>query len=533
MKVTRTGILLLICLLVVAVTAGCASGKKGADAGAGKTVLTMALNQDTGPLDPHRYSPNNMFAQNLLYEPLVKYNEEGKIVPWLAESWDISPDGKKYTFHLRKGVVFSDGTPFNAKVVKQNFDKILSENKNEKMHGWLELLNQIQDVEVVDNYTVSLTLKNPYYPVLQELALTRPVRFLSPTGLDQEGKFQKPIGTGPWVLSEYQKEQFAVFTRNEKYWGVKPAFQKLIIKVIPDKQTRVLALESGEVDFLFGTNVIDYESLDRLKSKGYSVQLSQPVKTNALALNTASGPTREEAVRLAIQYAVDRKALAQTLTRGYEEPASTYFAPNFPYCNLGLEPYSYDPQKAVSLLEQAGWKLSPGKEIREKDGQPLRLELYVMSEDSMQKTFAEAIQGMLKSIGIGVDVIVEEGASVYKRQKDGSFHLIFSNTWGPPYDPHSLVASMRAPSHADYQAQKGLPDKKKIDEKIGKVLVSVDEKARQDLYREILGSLHRQGVYLPLTYTKMVCVYGSKIGSFAFSGTEYELDWGKIRPSGK
>lgn len=206
MKVTRTGILLLICLLVVAVTAGCASGKKGADAGAGKSVLTMALNQDTGPLDPHRYSPNNMFAQNLLYEPLVKYNEEGKIVPWLAESWDISPDGKKYTFHLRKGVVFSDGTPFNAKVVKQNFDKILSENKNEKMHGWLELLNQIQDVEVVDNYTVSLTLKNPYYPVLQELALTRPVRFLSPTGLDQAGKFQKPIGTGPWVLSEYQKE---------------------------------------------------------------------------------------------------------------------------------------------------------------------------------------------------------------------------------------------------------------------------------------------------------------------------------------
>jgi len=533
MKTTKM-ILFLICLLVgAAVIAGCASGKKGADVGLDKSVITMALNQDTGPLDPHRYSPNNMFAQNLLYEPLVQYNQEGKIVPCLAESWDISPDGKKYTFHLRRGVVFSDGTPFDSKVIKQNFDKIVIEFKNEKMHKWLELLNQIQKVEVVDNYTVSLTLENPYYPVLQELALTRPVRFLSPTGFDQGGKFQKPIGTGPWVLSEYQKEQLAVFTRNEKYWGAKPAFQKLIIRIIPDSQTRVLALEGGEVDFLFGTNVIDYDSLNRLKGKGYSVQASQPVKTNALALNTSFGPTREEAVRLAIQYAVDRKALAQTLTSGYEEPAGTYFATNFPYCNLGLDPYSHNPQKAVSLLEQAGWKLSPGKEIREKDGQPLRLELYVMSELSNQKTFAEAIQGMSKNVGIGVDVIVEERASVLKRQKDGRFHLIFSNTWGPPYDPHSLVASMRAPSHADYQVQKGLPDKKEIDEKIGKVLLSVDEKARQDLYGEILGSLHRQGVYLPLTYTKMICVYGSKIGGFAFGGTEYELDWGKIRPSGK
>lgn len=529
MKSTRGGVFLLISVLIIVVISGCASGTKSI--GDKELVLTMGLNQDVGPLDPHRYSPNSMFAQNLLYEPLVKYNEEGKIIPWLAESWEMSPDGLKYTFHLRKGVVFSDGTPFNAKVVKQNFDKIISEYKNENMHRWLELLNQIQEVEVIDDYTVRLNLKNPYYPLLYELTLTRPVRFISPTGLDKEGKFQKPIGSGPWILSEYQKEQYAVFTRNENYWGVKPAFKKLVIKVIPDRHTRVLALEGGEIDFLFGTNVIDYESLDRLKSKGFSVKVSQPVKTRALALNTAIGPTREETVRLAVQYAVDRRMLAQTIARGYEEPAYTYFAPNFPYCNIGLEPCPYDTQKAAALLEQAGWKVPPGKEFREKDGQPLRLELYVMSDDSMQKAFAEAIQGMLKNVGIKLDVILEERASIYSRQKNGNFHLIFSDTWGPPYDPHSLVASMRAPSHADYQAQKGLPNKKEIDEKIGKVLVTVDEKTRQELYRDILGSLHRQGVYLPLTYTKMVCVHNSKVGNFAFSGTEYELDWGEILPS--
>ena len=166
-------------------------------------TVTFSWPSNVGKLNPHMYSPNQMFAQNLVYEPLVQYTAKGTIEPWLAKSWEISPDGRVYTFHLRKDVVFSDGLPFDAEAVKRNFDAVLA---NRKRHAWLELVAQIDHLDVVAPYTVRLTLKGPYYPVLQELALIRPLRFLSPAAIPESGStaetIKAPIGTGPWKLVE-------------------------------------------------------------------------------------------------------------------------------------------------------------------------------------------------------------------------------------------------------------------------------------------------------------------------------------------
>ena len=148
----------------------------------------------------------------MVFEPLV-FNTMDGLKPALAESWQISPDGRVYTFHLRKGVSFSDGAPFNAEAVKLNIDAV---EANKPRHAWLDLVNQIDKTEAVDDLTFRLTLKNAYYPTLVELALTRPFRFISPNcfinGGTKEG-VKGYIGTGPWVLSEHKLNQYALFHR--------------------------------------------------------------------------------------------------------------------------------------------------------------------------------------------------------------------------------------------------------------------------------------------------------------------------------
>jgi nickel transport system substrate-binding protein len=520
--------LLLSLLTLLFVVSGCGGGaEKGKDSSAAST-LNVSWNTDIGDLNPHLYS-SQMFAQGMVYEALVKYGQGGKIEPWLAESWTISPDGREYTFKLRRDVKFSDGSPFNAQAVKKNFDAVLA---NAKLHDWLEMIAQMKEVTATDDYTIKITFKNPYYPALQELALIRPIRFLAPAGFPDSGdtsqSIKVPIGTGPWVLSEHKKNEYAVFTRNDNYWGPKPKLQKVLVKIIPDGESRVIAFEKGELNLIYGSGLISLDSFKQLKESGkYETKLSDPTSTRALAVNSNRGPTKELKVRQALQYAFNKQALIDGLFYGTETPADTLFSPNFPYCDLNLEPYGYSPEKAGALLEEAGWKQAQGKEFREKDGQPLLLELCFDSTDSVQKSIAETIQGDFKKVGVNLKLVGEEKQSFNQRQKDGNFNLIFSDTWGAPYDPHSMVSSMRHPSHADYQAQSGLSMKADIDKKIGEVLVSTDATQRQELYRYILGTLHQQAVYLPISNLCNMAIYKKNISGVEFA-LKYDMPFEKM-----
>lgn len=504
----------------------------------GDDVLVYSWNSNVGPLNPHTYSPSQMFAQAMVFEPLVRYQADGTIAPWLATSWEISDDGKEYTFTLRKGVTFSDGQPFNAEAVKKNFDTILLNHEN---HDWLELVNQLYAVEeaggeavtVIDDHTVKLTLKAPYYPLLQELALIRPDRFLSPAAFPESGDtaqgMKAPIGTGPWKVVEMVKGEYDVFERNDAYWGKKPAMKHLVVKVIPDSNARAVAFDTGEIDLIYGAGghgggQLGLDTFQRYQQMGNVVaSVSPPLATRAMAMNTNRFPTNDLAVRQAILHAVNKPAMVEHIFLGVESQADTLFAPSMPYCDLGLAPYDFDPAEAEALLDKAGWTLAKDAEYRTKDGKELALELCFVGNDALQKSVAEVIQGDLKRIGIKVSLVGEESDSFYTRQMNGEFGIIFGETWGPPYDPHSFCSSMRVPSHADYQAQLGLPMKAEIDGKIGQVLVTVDEKERADLYRDILTTLHEQAVYLPLTYMTSIMVHRPELKGAAFGPTQQEI----------
>ena len=521
-KIKKGTVLLIVLLLLAGLAAGCGSQSQPP---VQEKVLKFSWAKDIGPLNPHLYNPNQMFAQALVYEPLVQYSADGKIIPWLAESWAISPDGREYVFKLRKDVKFSDGTPFNAAAVKKNFDAVLA---NGKRHDWLAFIREIKDTQVIDDNTFKLVLKDAYYPVLQELALIRPIRFLAPSQFPDSGNtsagIKKPVGTGPWVLSEYKQGEVAVFVRNEHYWGPKPKVDRLVVKIIPDSESRVVAFEKKELNLIYGSGSISLDAFKQLQQSGrYETQLSQPLATRVLAVNSNKGATKDLKVRQAIQHAVNKDAFVKGVLLGTELKADTLLAPNFPYCNLGLQPYEYSEVQAKALLEEAGWKEVPGKEFREKDGQVLELEACFVSTDAIQKSVAEVLQGDLKKIGIKVKLTGEEEGAIGERQKSGNFNLIYSDTWGAPYDPHSLVGSMREPAHADYQAQAGLPMKADIDRLASEVLVTTDETRRQAIYRQIFTTLHEQAVYLPLSYLTNIAVYPKNVTGVTFMGSQYEI----------
>jgi nickel transport system substrate-binding protein len=496
-------------------------------------TLDFSWPLNVGPLNPHDYSPNQMFAQAMVYEPLVAYQPDGTVAPWLAESWEVSADGLTFTFKLRAGVTFSNGEAFNAAAVVKNFGTVLANSEN---HNWLGLIAALDTVTAVDDLIVQMTVKEPYYPLLQELSLVRPVRFLAPAGFPASGdtgtEIAAPIGTGPWVLSETVQGQYDVFTRNETYWGDKPAFERVVVKVIADANTRAIALQTGEIDLIYGVGgQISPDTFQQLKDQGFVAGISPAYETMAIAMNTSKVPTDDRAVRLAINHAVNKDAIIDGIYYGTQLAAPALFSPDVPYADIGLQPFAFDTAKAEALLDEAGWTLPEGAAVRVKDGVELALELTYQATDPVKKSLSEVIQADLAKIGIAVTLTGLEDSEFYARQADGNFQMTFNGTWGAPYDPHAYASGMRVPSHADYMAQAGLEQKAEIDAAITAALVSTDEVERQAQYAKALTILHEEAVYLPIAYITAIGVLGPEVTNLSFGATAYEFPFATLKPT--
>ncbi|WP_134703099.1 nickel ABC transporter substrate-binding protein [Ammoniphilus sp. YIM 78166] len=499
-----------------------------------KKVFTFSWSGDIGDLNPHTYFPNEFYSQAMVYESLVYYGEGGEIKPWLAKSWNVSEDGKEYIFHLRDDVMFSDGSTFNAAIVKKNFDTVLA---NREQHDWIELINQINITEVIDNYTFKLTLHNAYYPTLQELTYVRPLRFVAESAFPASGDTFKdgltaPIGTGPWVLKEHKENEYAIFERNDHYWGEKPQVDEVVVKVITDGESRVLAFEKGELDMIFGNGVISQDSFKFLKESGkYETKISDPTATRTLLFNTNRETMSNKNIRLALQHAFNKDAIIDHIFYGIENKADTLFPQNLTYTDVAVDPYEYDVEKAKALLDEAGWKAVEGKEFREKDGQPLQLELLLISTDNIQKSIAEFAQGDLRKIGIDVKLTSQELNTFWTAAFDGNYDILFTATWAVPFDPHSYLASITTNSSGggpDHYALSGLSFKKELDARIKQVLLTTNEEDRIQQYHKILTMLHEEAVYLPISYQSNIAVYKKNITGVNFLPQEVEIPTTKI-----
>ena len=511
---------------------GCGSAESSSMVDDRDEKIVYANYRDIRDLNPHLYN-GEMFAQNLLYESLVKVEDDGSISPWLAKSYEVSEDGKTYVFKLREDVYFTDGTKFNAEAAKLNFDAILD---NYERHSWIEsvsLMKEVENygkesVEVTGEYELTIHLSKSYYPFLLELGVIRPLRFISPNcfidGTTKNGVTDY-IGTGSYYLSEHVTDEYAIFKVNEKYWGDIPDIEEIIVKVIPDSQSRVMALESGEIDLIYGATMIDSETYDKFSNLSeFETKISEPISSRVMMINTQDEILGDIRLRKALQYATDRETISKSIFLGIEDPAYTLFSSEVPYADIGLTPYEYNLEKAKELLNEAGWVEVNGQSYRQKDGQELAFTLHYSSDNVTDKTIAEFYKGELAKIGINLEIIGEEAQAHSDRAKSGNFDIIFNESWGKPYDPQSFLASMREASvHGDYEAQKGLKEKEQIDEAILNALEATTEEERQEYYTYVLETLHEEAVYIPLTYETNRAIYSNKIKNVTFGQSQYEV----------
>ena len=301
------------------------------------------------------YDANDTLSQAMaksFYEGLFGFDRNMKLIPVLAESYEASKDGLTYTIKLKKGIKFHDGTDFNAEAVKANFDRVTNPDNKLKRYG---LYSIIAKTEVVDPYTATITLKEPFSAFINDLAHPSGV-MISPAALKQYGSKDiafHPVGTGPFKFVEWKATDYLKVAKNESYWRKGyPKVDTITWKPVVDNNSRAALMQTGEAQFTFP---VPYELADVLKAKPNLELVAAPsIVLRYLSMNTQQKPFDNPKVRQAIAYAINKQALAKVAFAGYAVPADGVVPDAVEY-SVKLGPWPYDLAKAKKLMAEAGY----------------------------------------------------------------------------------------------------------------------------------------------------------------------------------
>lgn len=383
-------------LLVAACQAGTSSSTQGAN-----SQIVVGQVAEPKSMDPGADTAVNDFRILVnLYDGLVGYGPSSlDIVPALATKWTVSADSKAYTFTLRTGVTFQDGTPFNAASVKYTFDRMLVSGAPGSDTGPFPLAQQffgsVKDVTAIDDHTVRFTLDNPDAAFLSNLAY--PTGFIvSPSAVAKYGKDfgQHPVGTGAFAFESWAPNQSVVVKANPQYWNGAPKVQHVVFRPLPDATSRTAALQSGGADVILE---VPADNLAQLKSDSkYVVVNRSGPHLWFLILNAKEGPFKDVRVRQAANYAIDKQSIITDILQGTASVAKGPIPPAFGAASdASLTGYSYDPEKAKQLLAAAGYANGADLTFYTTDSGSGMLE---------PQSMGEAIQAQLAKVGFRVHI---------------------------------------------------------------------------------------------------------------------------------
>ena len=312
--------------------------------------LAVGVEFNLTKLDPTNINDTlTMTSLRTVYQGLLGFDKDYKIIPLLAERYEASSDAKEFTFYLRKGVKFHDGTDFNAEAVKFNLDRLANpENKLSRR----VLISMLDHVDIVDDYTIKIYLKEPYGALPSSLAHPGTM-MISPAAIKKYGKDidRHPVGTGPFKFKSWSGDIFEV-TKNENYWGKVADVDGVVIRSVPESGARFAMLQAGELQFVpdFPSELVEVAK----KIPTLDVTTAPSIYEFYTSMNVMKKPFDDIRVRKALNYAVNKEAFCKVVLNGYCEPATSSIPPLLRfYTNVGQ--YEYNPEKAKQLLAEAGY----------------------------------------------------------------------------------------------------------------------------------------------------------------------------------
>lgn len=438
----------------------------------------------------------------LIFEGLVRRDDNFKLQPRLAESWEI-PDPLTYVFHLRHDVRFHDGRPMTSADVKWTLDSLLSGKlRSAKASAY----RYVDRVEAPDDFTVVIRLKEPYAAMLWNLA--DGAIGVVPKGSGEELS-QHPIGTGPFRFVSQAQDRQVILERNEQYWGKRAGLERIRFNVVPDATTRALELRKGsadaEINALPGDMVVSLE-----KQPNLVVQRTPGTSYQYLAMNLRDPILQDVRVRQALAYAINREPIIHYLWHDMARPANSVLPPQHWAYNANAIEYPHDVAKANQLLDEAGYRAGP-------DGVRFHLVMKASTDESTRLLCA-VLQQQLRDVGIALDLRSYEFATFYADVVKGAFQL-YSLRWvgGSNQDPDVFENVFDTASFAPRRANRGYYSNPKVDQLIAEARRSVDEKQRAANYAAIQEILNRDLPYIHLWWSDNVLVHTRRLENIHMS----------------
>ncbi len=484
---------------------------------AGAKTLAVAQDTDPGTADPQLtteeyFLPLNVFDR--LVEAVTTGPGQSELQPGLAEKWDVSTDGLKYTFHLRKGVKFHSGDILTADDVIFTFDRMLDPATKALNTDFLDMIagagdrmdgkaTSVAGLKKVDDNTVEIMLAKPFAPFLANLATPAGSIFSKKATTAAGEKFNtEPVGTGPFRMESWTLNSEVVLAAFDDYFRGRPKFDKLIMKIVPEAQTMSLMFRNGELDVLdldFARSQIP----EFQKDATYKNQIASGprVGTYYMSINEKIAPFDKPKVREALMYALDRQTLLDKLYYGTGVPAKGILAPGLAGYNTSLPGFSYDPEKAKALLKEAG--LEKGFEMG----------IYQTVDSPSTLKINEAIQAMLGEVGITVKIEQMDSAAWSGTRKEGKLGS-YVTSWSADYnDPDNFIYTFFAPRNS--VARSWNYENKEVQDKLEQARTMTDMAARYKLYQDIEQQIvYKDFAFVPLFHLQHLFVVNPKVKNF-------------------
>lgn len=489
--------------------------------------LTIGLWTTFDNLDPNATTFTVVGGMTMhIAETLLWESKPGVFDPNLATAWSSNADATEYTFKLRQGVKFSDGTPFNAEAVKFTFDRIV--DPATKSQTAFSLIGPYKETDVVDDYNIVVKFNSPYAPFPDSVSQPQ-MGIVSPTAYAKAGAanwgITTLVGTGPYLLASYVPNSEVVLVRNDNYWGgVRTEYTGLAriktidYKIITEPASRFASLQTGETQFI---EYVPEEDFKQVKSDSNFVtaEMVQPGSGQNLMMNVKNPPMDDLQVRLAVELGINKAGMIQSVWSGFGTPGCSIltssifgFDPNS--CNL----YPYNVDKAKQVLDADGW-IDNGNGIREKNGKTLTLGIYFQSNNNMTVLEAQYFQSDMAKIGIQITLNGLANAGYFDAVRSGKHHFQF---WNETATDPDVVRVLLYSTNAGGGTNRNNYVNPAMDQLIDQAAGTTDQAKRLQFYAQIQKMVEDQAIMVNFEDPQLLYANTVKLnGVIYYSGGNY------------